>query len=205
MNLTKDPPKNFDEMVAAMLRCEQTPGQSVYQHGQSVDKHLHDLVDHLKGLYTLPEGRWKLPEWLLTYKDEILANLHDEGKMQLYTTHHDCGKPYCRTYDGRFPDHAEVSKYIWACVGGNQIVGNLIGDDMVLHTATADQIADKMESEWDIKDACTLLLAALAEIHSNAKMFGGIDSVSFKMKWKQLDRRGKQICKHYFGVLEEVK
>jgi hypothetical protein len=41
----------------------------------------------------------------------------------------------------------------------------------------------------------TLLVAALAEIHSNAQLFGGIESVSFKSKWKNWDRRGKQIMK----------
>jgi len=42
-------------------------------------------------------------------------------------------------------------------------------------------------------EAATLLLTALAEIHSNAEMFGGIESTSFKIKWKQLNRRGKKI------------
>ena len=41
----------------------------------------------------------------------------------------------------------------------------------------------------------SLLLAGLAEIHSNAEMFGGLDSVSFKIKWKQINKRGKAICK----------
>ncbi len=197
-------PTNFDDMAAAMLRCEQTAGQSVYQHGQSVSKHFDDLMDHIKGIYTLPEGRWKLPEWIQQYKDELLANLHDRGLIDQYLTFHDCGKPYCRTPEGRFPDHANVSAYVWACVGGNEAVGELIRDDMVIHTATAEEISQKMQ-EWSVKDACTLLLAALCEIHSNARMFGGIDSTSFKIKWKQIDKRGRQICKHYFGVLEVVK
>lgn len=41
----------------------------------------------------------------------------------------------------------------------------------------------------------TLLLVGLAEIHSNAKMFGGLDSTSFKIKWKNINQRGKQIIK----------
>ena len=72
---------------------------------------------------------------------------------------------------------------------------------VVIHTATAEEIDKKLEEDWTEQDACTLLLAALAEIHSNAKMFGGIDSTSFKMKWKQLDRRGKQICKKLFQIV----
>lgn len=203
MNLTKPIPKNFDEMVAAMLRCEQNHGQSVYQHGQSVCLHLFDLIDHIKGLHTLPEGRWKLPEWIMDYGEELLDNLHDEDKIRQYTTYHDCGKPYCRMVDEsgvHFPNHTEVSQYIWGCVGGDQKVGYLISQDMVIHTATAEEIAKKIETQWSAQDAATLLLVSLAELHSNASMFGGIDSVSFKMKWKQLDRRGKQICKLCFGA-----
>jgi hypothetical protein len=36
----------------------------------------------------------------------------------------------------------------------------------------------------------TLLLAALSEIHANSTMFGGMDSTSFKIKWKALNRLG---------------
>ena len=43
--------------------------------------------------------------------------------------------------------------------------------------------------------AFTLLLTGLAEIHSNAEMFGGLESVGFKIKWKSINQRGKQILK----------
>ena len=49
------------------------------------------------------------------------------------------------------------------------------------------------------QEAPTLLLTGLAEIHANAGMFGGVASVSFKIKWKQLDRRGQAICRRLFG------
>ena len=42
-------------------------------------------------------------------------------------------------------------------------------------------------------EAPTLLLTALAEVHSNAIMFGGLTSDSFKMKAKHLDKRGRQV------------
>jgi hypothetical protein len=32
-------------------------------------------------------------------------------------------------------------------------------------------------------------------ITSNASMFGGIESTSFKIKYKQLDKRGNQVLK----------
>lgn len=194
-------PKNFDEMVARMLLCEQTKGQSVYQHGRSVWKHFCDLLDFIKGDYTLPNDEWKLPDWLKQYSHDILANLHNEELIREYATYHDCGKPYCRIEEnGRvhFPNHAEVSKQVWLSVGGNPIVANLIGWDMDLHTLNSVEIEQRCQ-EWSINDICTLLLVALSEIHSNARMFGGINSDSFKIKWKQLERRGRQICKTYFG------
>lgn len=206
-HLTRPVPHSRAEMEDAMRVCEQTTGFSVLAHGESVWKHLRELIDHLKGLYVLPEDSWRLPKWLDSHKDALLASLHPAGKLELYTTYHDCGKPYCRMIDKEsgqqhFPNHAEVSRYVWACVGGNDAVGSLIANDMVLHTATAEEIRFKLENEWSSEDSVTLLLTALAEIHSNSKiMFGGIDSVNFKMKWKTLERRGNQICKFLFPVV----
>lgn len=182
---------NFDDMVAAMLKTEQTPGQSVYQHGLSVQQHFLELIDN-------PIDR-KLPDWFLQNKEELLNNLHPQEIINLYLLHHDCGKPLCKTIeDGKthFPNHAQVSKETWLSVGGDPIIANLIGWDMILHTANASEI-DEYLKVWTKQDAYTLLLASLSELHSNAKMFGGTTSDSFKIKFKQIDRRGKQICKFF--------
>lgn len=184
----------FDEMVVAMLSCEQSPGFSVYKHGLSVAEYFSDLVEEN------PSFKWKLPDWFVKSKDKILGNLHPRETIHKYLLFHDCGKPFCRTVeDGKvhFPNHAEVSAQIWQSVGGSTDVGKLIRNDMVFHTANAEEITNKF-NEWSIQDACTLLCAAFAEVHSNANMFGGHESTSFKMKWKHLDRRGKLLCKHYF-------
>lgn len=42
-------------------------------------------------------------------------------------------------------------------------------------------------------EAITLMLVGLAEIHANAEMFGGLDSTSFKIKFKHIDVRGRQV------------
>ncbi len=47
------------------------------------------------------------------------------------------------------------------------------------------------------KYSSTLLFVGFAEILANAKYFGGYDSQSFKIKYKQLDRRGKKIVSFF--------
>ncbi len=187
-----------------MLMTEQTEGQTIYQHGLSVQSHFFDLLDHLKFESNL--SNWRLPSWIKDYKDQILSNLHSEEVISAYTLYHDCGKPFCRIVDidGKihFPNHAEKSKEIFLSIGGNPIAAALMGWDMDCHILNSSQIQSRCENDWTIQDACTLLLVALSELHSNSKLFGNqnnLESISFKIKWKTLDRRGNQICKFYFN------
>lgn len=198
-------PNNFSEVVLAMFRCEQTAGQSVYQHGLSVWDYAQDLIGYMEGRSL--KHQWRLPDWIDQYKDKIINVLGDTSNMNAYCLYHDCGKPYCRQVDDagkvHFPDHAEVSKAVFLKVSGedddNKFIANLIGWDMVLHSSSAEEIERYMNEEWTAKDAITLLIAALAEVHSNASLFGGIESTSFKIKWKTIDKRGRQLCKRYFS------
>lgn len=177
-----------------MKNCEQTVGQSVWDHGISVCHYFNRIVENNT------EGM-RIPEWFIHGKDKIFANLHDQKVINNYTIYHDCGKPYCRTADEEgkihFPNHAEISKGTYFAATEDTVVSNLIGYDMAIHTASSDEIA-KLCMVWNVKDAMTLLVVALAEIHSNARLFGGIESISFKSKWKNWDRRGKQIFKTFF-------
>jgi hypothetical protein len=66
---------------------------------------------------------------------------------------------------------------------------------MLFHTGCSEEVAKHL-TKLDTKSIITLLIASLAEIHSNAEMFGGIESTSFKIKWKNIDRRGKQVFKY---------
>lgn len=173
-----------------MANCPQTETMSVLEHGESVWSYTQKLLDKNT------EG-FRVPNWLLENYDEILANVHAIEIIKDYNVLHDCGKPYCLTVDENgkrhFPNHAEVSKQTYLELeNANPIVANLIGWDMVLHSATAEEIQALNLSK---ADSYTLLLTALAEVHSNAAMFGGIESVSFKQKWKKLDRRGNMILK----------
>jgi hypothetical protein len=191
----------LEDIIPLMLNCEQTKGQTVYQHGESVQAHYFQLLDYLWGKELGPE--WKLPTWLTKYRDDLAQNLHDRETAANYTLYHDCGKPFCRTVDAdgkaHFPDHAAVSARTYLEATGDEKASKLIGWDMSFHTASAEEIDRLLREEWSKEDACTLLLAALAELHSNARMFGGTDSTSFKIKAKTIEKRGKQTCKFYFG------
>ncbi|RDJ35068.1 MAG: hypothetical protein DWQ19_09540 [Crenarchaeota archaeon] len=197
---------SFDDLVKEMLKCEQTKGQTVYQHGVDVWNCFSELTE-------IVHRNWRLPSWFYDYGEGLIENIHENHVISNYIRLHDIGKPHCRTVDENgkvhFPNHAEVSKNIFLesddvyntqeqLKSDGRKIANLIGWDMILHTASAEEIQNYIENIWTIQDACTLLLAALAEVHSNAKLFGGTDSNSFKAKWKQLDRRGKQICNFYF-------
>lgn len=189
----------FSDLAVSMLKCEQTKGQTLYQHGLSVKNHLENLLYYLEN--DISRYQYKIPDIIKKYKFELLENIHDEQTLSLYTIYHDCGKSFCKIIDvdGKvhFPNHALISKQKYLESGGDIQVANLIGWDMILHEGNYDTINDFLKI-WSIKDSCTLLLTAFAEINSNSKMFGGIDSISYKSKYKKLERRSKQICNFYF-------
>lgn len=91
-----------------------------------------------------------------------------------------------------FPNHAEVSARVWAEHFSNNRVQNLIAMDMIVHTMKADDVPEFAKRS----EAVSLLLTALAEVHANSELFGGIESTSFKIKWKQVNKRGAAIVKH---------
>ena len=178
-----------------MQECPQTATQSVYDHGLSVRSHFLQLLTYLDDGWLTG---WKAPEWLLKYRKEIREKLLPTDIIMEYTLYHDCGKPYCLTLDENgkrhFPDHAEKSYQTWLSVDGDLQVAKLIRMDMMIHTIKAAEIDNFVRHP----ECITLLLAGLAEIHSNAKMFGGTESESFKIKWNQINKRGKIICQKLF-------
>ena len=123
----------------------------------------------------------------------IQGDLKDINIVKKYQIYHDCGKPYCLVIDDlgkrHFPEHAKVSESIWIQLFGKSTISNLIGMDMDIHLLKSDQTEEFLNRP----EAATLLLTGLAEIHSNAIMFGGIDSTSFKIKWKKINKIGKKL------------
>jgi hypothetical protein len=188
-----------DQLIIDMMNTEQTKGMSILDHGISVNRYFEDLYSHLKNDTDL-KFEWRLPEWIMDNKEFILSELSDLKTIREYQINHDCGKPYCRTVDedGRvhFPNHAEISKETWLSVHGHSDiksvqVANLIGMDMDIHLLKGTGVEEFKKRP----EAITLLITGLCELHSNASMFGGISSTSFKIKWKNINKRGKAILK----------
>jgi len=177
-----------------MKECEQTQGMSVLEHGESVRDHLFDLIDHLRDGIPL-KYEWKLPEWLMGNKELFLSSLPNDETLRLYTTYHDIGKPFCLEIDndGRrhFAHHAEVSYEYFNRIFDNPNAAQLILHDMDIHLLKADGVEEFSKNPYSL----TLLLTGLAEIHSNSEMFGGMESTSFKIKYKSIRQRGKAIIK----------
>lgn len=177
-----------------MKSCEQTSGQSVLQHGISVKNYTFDIINHLRHNTSL-KYEWKLPDWVYENKDLLLSSLPSDKTLKYYTVLHDCGKPYCLEIDSdgkkHFPNHADVSYRTFSEIFDDKVAADLIRHDMDIHLLKSDGVESFCQNEHCL----TLLLVGLAEIHSNAKMFGGLDSTSFKIKWKNLNQRGKQIIK----------
>lgn len=176
-----------------MENCWQTPTQNIYQHGISVRDHLYQIIAFLNDSDSL-DG-WRKPSWLSSEKEFIKSKLLPWNVLETYTVYHDVGKPFCRVEDENgkqhFPNHAEVSERIWLEYGGDIQVGKLIGMDMDIHTIKSLQVAEFASRA----EAISLLLTGLAEVHSNAKMFGGIESTSFKIKFGQIEKRGQAIIR----------
>lgn len=183
---------NLSALRVEMSNCNQMEGLSVLGHGEMVWERYSDLLAHLRDGAPL-KGEWRLPGWI--EDPRVLSGLLDDETMRSYQVYHDCGKPRCLEVDDEgkrhFPDHAAVSRQTWLDIGGSKDVAELIGLDMEVHLLKDAGVADFAKRP----QAIALLLTALCEIHANASMFGGIESVSFKMKWKQIDKRGRAALK----------
>ena len=188
-----------------MRSCEQTAGQNVLEHGESVARYYADLYNHLtKGT---PLGfEWRLPAWLEDgeTRSDLLDRLLPFETAQTYQTYHDCGKPYCLCFDedGRrhFPDHAQCSEAVWRHLRPeDEQVSRLIAMDMDIHLLKAEGVPEFAGRP----EAGTLLLTGLAEVHSNAAMFGGTDSTSFKIKFKQIEKRGRAIIRQWAATSQK--
>ncbi len=177
-----------------MKETKQFDDQSVYEHCVSVKDHLIKVLDALDS----KKLDYKLPSWF-KYSDLIKDKLLSRDILFEYVLWHDIGKPFCiEVIDGirHFPNHAKVSYEIYNQVFDNKIVAELIVHDMDIHIIKEKDIQSFIQNEYCL----SLLVVGFAEIIANSKFFGGEDSISYKMKFKQIDRRGSSICNKMFNI-----
>lgn len=177
------------------MNCNQTKNQSVLQHGFSVARYFSDLYKHLVLGESL-KYQWRLPEGI--YDPRIIQALKDCDLKKIYKYHiyHDCGKPFCVSYDEKgvhFKDHAKISFNVFNQIFDDKYIANLIKSDMDIHLLKSDGYKSFFERDESI----ILLLTGLSEVHSNAAMFGGIESDSFKIKWKKINKATKYFIKQH--------
>jgi hypothetical protein len=147
-------------------------------------------------------SNWKIPGWVDEYKENIKTVLPPRYVMDRYLTLHDSGKPAVREVDEdgkvHFPNHAQSSEKTYRETftdEANETVAYLIAHDMDAHMLKAAGLEEFAKQPT----AVAQMLAALSEVTSNAAMFGGTDSTSFKIKFKQIDQRGKALMKILFS------
>jgi len=175
-----------------MRDCFQFRNMTILDHGWAVWHFYFDLYDHIYHGEEL-EYMWDLPDQFCNFMRGHHGKLLTLDDARLYAVYHDCGKPMCLEVDGigrqHFPNHAIRSYETWLSAGGCEDIGWYILHDMDLHSANGDCIMGLLRDTRIF----ALLLMAYAEIHSNAGMFGGIQSTSFKIKRNRLDKIFKKL------------
>lgn len=66
-------------------------------------------------------------------------------------------------------------------------------NDMIIHSGTAEDFQKIIDNDFRL--ASSLAFSGVCALYSNACLFGGLDSVSFKIKKKKLKQRIKQLLK----------
>jgi len=179
-----------------METCYQFENVNMIQHGEMV----HDWYSDLLGDQKYQWDFGKVEDLIKQLIPLALPSM----QIRCYHIFHDCGKPYCRTVDdeGRqhFPNHAQVSYEKYLEVFGNKEIAWYILNDMAFHTLKGEELKQIL----DDPRAPTLLLTAWAELHANAQMFGGIESTSFKIKRKFLEKNTKLLINNMSNMPDET-
>ena len=184
----------IDDMIYKMKSTEQMEGLSVYDHGIMVNDMYNKIIDNIDCLDTVFD---KVPKWLSENSDYIKTELEkfDKNIIETYLIMHDIGKVDTLTIDenGRrhFPNHTQVSHDVWLELGGNEKVAKMMLHDMDFHLLKNVGIPDFMKNE----NFLLHMVVSFAEVVSNSFLFGGFESTSFKIKFKQLEKRGNAIFK----------
>jgi hypothetical protein len=148
---------------------------NVWQHG----KDCCDMLDRILGGEKLP--RMDKISWLKDAIEQFPQELSQD--IYTYLLFHDIGKTTTHDGQGHYPGHAAESARIWRQIDGRDNIARWMESDMVMHSGSR-------EEAYVLQDRHILRLTALTECYSNAEMFGGFESDSFKIKLKKLIRNG---------------
>ncbi len=185
--------QDYNHMIEIMKSTWQILGrQTVYEHCLSVKGKSLELYDYLtKG--TPLKSQWRLPSWIQEYRETIVKELVPRSALGRYAEYHDCGKPLvAELKNGKphFPGHEFYSAAVYrSWMRNDRSVIRLIKNDMLIHRSKCEDLDEICR----LRERMTLLIVSLAEVHANAELFGGIESDSFKMKFKKIDARGKAV------------
>lgn len=194
----------IEALQKKMKDCIQYGTVNVYQHGLAVRAEWFKILNYINSGDRVWEQAFRCPRWLKDYRLDIQETMPPFAIMSSYVVYHDCGKPFCQTEDTggkiHFPDHAKMSGTIWRETQHPHAerIASLMERDMDIHLLKPEGVEEFAKFD----DCVGLLLAGLAEIHANCEMFGGPESQGFKIKYAQIDRRGKAVCQLVFGEPE---
>lgn len=163
-----------------MTACEQAPGMNMLQHGEAVH------IEYLKLINELESGAHECDKLIAAWR-ELRSQIPLLETLCQYHIYHDCGKHLCLTIDANgkrhFPNHAEMSAKQYAHLFPEDgFTTALIRRDMDFHCLRGNDLIQLWKSPF----APPLYFTAWAEINANAKMFGGRQSESYKIKRSRL-------------------
>lgn len=173
-----------------MESCFQFKELNTLEHGKKV----FSCYRLLMGTENWNDLAWPVPDWMVENKEFLKSNQVSFKIIRKYLIYHDCGKWFCHQKDSsgasHFRDHAQISAWIWESLFGPGLVPDLMARDMDLHLLKPSELKNYAHK----KLIPTLLISAYCELIANSEMFGGFESISFKIKYKNL----KRIANNYF-------
>lgn len=194
----KEDPKTILDYKLLMKNEKQGKSQiSLWEHGSDCRKAFIEIIKGEK-FGCLDKIPWidDAIKDLVSMYGEFSCDSPGWRDILTYIQYHDIGKIHSKSEDKNgihYYNHPQISYNTWMKIGGKESIANLMGKDMIMHSAIQDECR-KVLSPEEFK---ILRISALAEIISNARMgvFGdsSFQETSFKIKLKKIKRNGSRL------------